>query len=214
MGEKITWQFQHCHRKRHNLDAVLNCYKENFPHILNANRTDFWVHEIISKCVIHKAWRLPLLCRRRRCVSAPRIGLVYPVPHCAVACAAFPAYLLSINMLHQSYIKWICRGGARPLRRSYLDHQWRMQYVNRERIQYIRVKTLPIPVRKVPFRVLFYSDSESPPWKINNQNPECLPLYSLDSGKWISGISIPLSSDVVSLQQPIIISRQANKELL
>jgi hypothetical protein len=25
-------------------------------------------------------------------------------------------------------IKWICRGGARPLRRSYLDQQWRTQY--------------------------------------------------------------------------------------
>jgi hypothetical protein len=30
---------------------------------------------------------------------------------------------------------WICRGGARPLRRSYLNQQWRAQYVIGERIR-------------------------------------------------------------------------------
>jgi hypothetical protein len=37
-------------------------------------------------------------------------------------------------------IKWICRGGARPLRRSYLDQQWRTQYVIGKRIQYLLYK--------------------------------------------------------------------------
>jgi hypothetical protein len=48
-----------------------------------------------------------------------------------------PTYYWSTSM-HLSYIKGICRGSARPHRRSYLDQQWRTQYVIGERIQYIR----------------------------------------------------------------------------
>jgi hypothetical protein len=47
-----------------------------------------------------------------------------------------PAYLL--------YIKWICRGGSSPFRRSYLDQQWRTQYVIGERILYIIIIVIEI----------------------------------------------------------------------
>jgi hypothetical protein len=35
------------------------------------------------------------------------------------------------------HIEEICRGGSRPLRRSYLDQQWRTQYVIGEQLQYV-----------------------------------------------------------------------------
>jgi hypothetical protein len=60
-------------------------------------------------------------------------------------------------MLH--IIKWICRGGARPLRRSYLDQQWRTQYVIGERIQYIACSFLILFLYPVSLGFVFLLSS-------------------------------------------------------